>query len=59
MKTGKNNWGITSDTVVVFARSISVFNVTEFDIFESVVVTTFAAVLDLLALIVKRMYWPT
>lgn len=59
MKTGKKNWGISSDAVVVFARSISVFNVTEFDIFESVVVTTFAAVLDLLALIVRGMYWPT
>lgn len=59
MKTGKKNWGISSDTVVVFARSISVFNVTEFDIFESVVVTTFAAVLDLPALTVRGMYWPT
>lgn len=30
----KRNWGISSDAVVVFARSISVSDVTEFDIFE-------------------------
>lgn len=32
---------------------------TEFDIFERVVVTTFAVVLDLQALIGKGMYGPT
>lgn len=42
-----------------FVRSISIFNVTEFDIFERVVVTTFAVVLGLQALIGKGMYGPT